>query len=100
MIREKVGEILHAKVLSNGNVSIFCKSEAQRTKAMSIKNLDGRVVESYIPGFSHDQGLKGVIYGVDIAISEYELLRYLEGAEVIGVSAQCGIGKKGRPWLC
>lgn len=83
-IRSKVGDILHAKVLSTGSILIFCKSKSQRDKALLLKHVDDRAVESPIPG-SSSEGVQGVIYGVDTDISEDELFRNLQGAEVSGV---------------
>ncbi|CAL9687399.1 unnamed protein product [Knipowitschia caucasica] len=84
-IRDKIGEILNAKVLSNGNVLVFCRSEAQRKKALALKHLADRAVESYIPGPSQSHGIQGVIYGVDTGITEEELIGNICGAEVSGV---------------
>lgn len=84
LIRDKIGDILHAKVLSNGNILIICRSKAQRDKALLVKHLGDRAVETFIPGFNQD-GVQGVIYGVDTDISEDDLFRNLKGAEVRGV---------------
>lgn len=85
-IRDKIGGILHAKILSNGNVLIFCKSEAQRCNALKLKELDNRAVQGFVPGLGQewDQGSKGVIY-IDTGISEAELLKNLKGGEIVGV---------------
>ena len=91
------------KIFSNSYILILYKSKAHRTKTMSIKRLDVCVVESYIPGSIVDQGLKGVIYGINIDISEDELLRYLKAAEIRGVlrlSTMQDGGNKRRVPLC
>lgn len=84
VIRTKIGDILLAKVLSNGSILIFCKSNSQRDKALALKHVGDRAVECFIPG-SSSKGVQGVIYGVDTDISEDELFRNLQGAEVSGV---------------
>lgn len=85
-LHEKIGDILHAKMLSNGNVLIFCKSEAQRAKALKLSQLGKRAVQGFVPGVGveSDQGSKGVIY-IDPDISEGDVLKNLKGGAVVGV---------------
>ncbi|CAL9690622.1 unnamed protein product [Knipowitschia caucasica] len=85
-IRDKIGEILHAKILSNGNVFLLCKTEAQRKKALLIKELDKRAVQGLVPGSNllSDQGAKGVVY-IDTDVSEDDIFKNLKGGEVLGV---------------
>lgn len=78
-LKNKMGSVLNAKRLSNGNILVFCKSEAQRLSAMKVRHLLNRPVECFIPGKT--QNAKGVIY-ISPEITESAIVKNLEGAEI------------------
>lgn len=49
-LKNKMGGVLNEKRLLNGNILVFCKSEAQRLNAMKVRHLLNRPVECFIPG--------------------------------------------------
>ena len=71
--------ILSVKMMLNGNILVFCKSEAQRSKAIKVHHLLNRSLECFIPGQA--QNAKEVIY-ISPEITESAIVKNLKGAEI------------------
>lgn len=78
---ESLGEIKSAQILADGKLLIGCSSEAQRKKAVNLKDICGTQVECFAPG--NKGGLKGVVYGVSLEMTSEDLLRGIERAKVV-----------------
>lgn len=59
-LKDKMGNILNVKMMLNGNILVFCKSEAQRLKAIKVHHLLNKPVEYLIP--RQAQNAKRVIH--------------------------------------
>lgn len=64
-LKEKVGDILMAKVLADGGLLIKCKDEEQREKAMKLKRVCNMVVES-AKKINDGSFVRGVIFGIPV----------------------------------
>lgn len=78
-LKDKIGVVLNTNVLVNGNILVFCKTEAQRAKGLKVKQLLNFSVECFIPNKGGQA--KGVIY-VSQEISDSDIAQNINGAEV------------------
>ncbi|XP_059813909.1 uncharacterized protein LOC132385715 [Hypanus sabinus] len=84
-LANKVGEIVFAKVLNDGNLLVRCANEEQLEKALKLKEIGKCKVEYTGRVGARNGGCKGVITGVPMSINMEELKRNIKGGKVINV---------------
>ncbi|XP_041927035.1 uncharacterized protein LOC121690512 [Alosa sapidissima] len=76
IIKNQVGEVKYARILSDGNLLIGCVSEEQVGRAEKLQTVGKtKVVKSVKVG---DQGSKGVIYGIPLSVDMKELVKNIK----------------------
>lgn len=86
-LASKIGEILYAKVLNDGNLLVKCANEVQFEKAFKVKEIGKlKVINTRRVGARNVGGCKGVISGIPMNVGMEELKRHIKGGEI--VSAQ------------
>lgn len=84
-LKKKCGSGLTIRSLSNGNLLVLCKDEAQRNKLIAkVKRVEDRDVECVVAGTGAGRGLQGVIYGVDVGVAEDDIVKKATGAKIVG----------------
>ncbi len=79
-LASKIGEILYAKVLNDGNLLVNCANEDQFEKAIKVKEIGKlKVINTRRVGARNGGGCKGVITGVPMNVGMEELKRHLKG---------------------
>ncbi len=79
-LASKIGEILYAKVLNDGNLLVNCANEDQFEKAIKVKEIGKlKVINTRRVGAQNGGGCKGVITGVPMNVGMEELKRHLKG---------------------
>jgi len=83
-LASKIGEIVYAKVLNDGNLLVKCANEGQFEKAIKVKEIGKlRVINTRRVGAGNGGGCKGVITGVPMNVGMEELKRHLKGGEIV-----------------
>ncbi len=83
-LASKIGEILYAKVLNDGNLLVNCANEDQFEKAIKVKEIGKlKVINTQGVGARNGGGCKGVITGVPMNVGMEELKRHLKGGEIV-----------------
>lgn len=81
-LENQISRGFQAKILSNGLLRVCCKDEKQYEDTKEVGKLVAKV-ERFVP--RETQGLKGVIYGVYVGLSEKEILDNIKGGRVTEV---------------
>ena len=76
IIKNQVGEVKYARVLNDGNLLVGCNSEEQIERALKMQVVGKAVVVKVVK--VGEQGSKGVIYGIPLAIEMKELVKNLK----------------------
>ncbi|CAL9681974.1 unnamed protein product [Knipowitschia caucasica] len=85
-LNSKVGDIVSAKVLADGNLLVQCANEVQLNKALNLKQFGKFKVENVgRVGAREGGGCKGVISGVPISVKMDDLKSKIKGGKVISV---------------
>lgn len=83
-LASKIGEILYAKVLNDGNLLVNCANKDQFEKAIKVKEIGKlKVINTRRVGERNGGGCKGVITGVPMNVGMEELKRHLKGGEIV-----------------
>ncbi|XP_056270945.1 uncharacterized protein LOC130194087 [Pseudoliparis swirei] len=82
-LANKIGEIMYAKVLSDGNLLVRCANEEQLEKALGLKEIVKMKVLSTGRVGAQKGGGKGVITGVPVSVDMEELKRNLKGGAIV-----------------
>lgn len=83
-LANKVGEIIFAKVLNDGNLLIRCENESQVEKALKMKEIGKiKVGNSGRLGVKNGGGSKGVITGVPMSVGMEEIKKSVKGGKII-----------------
>ncbi len=83
VLKKAFGNIKSAKYLSNNRVRVFCLNKKQQEIAIKIKELGGIGVICHVPGV--ENGIKGVIYGVPLPLTDEVLRNQITGIKVTEV---------------
>lgn len=84
VLAEKIGDIMYAKILSDGNLMIRCKDEVQAGQAIQVKEIGKlKVVSSGRVGARNGGGSKGVISGVPVIVKMKDLRENLKGGKLV-----------------
>ncbi|TDH16307.1 hypothetical protein EPR50_G00018610 [Perca flavescens] len=73
IIKNQVGEVKYARILNDGNLLIGCNSEEQIGRALKLQAVGKIVVVKVVK--VGEQGSKGVIYGIPLAVEMTELVK-------------------------
>ena len=85
-LHEQLGEIVLARVLSDGALLVKCGSEEQREKVLKLTKVCNRLVESTRKvGGGRGAFLRGVIYGIPVGDDLEEVRRSINGGKVRGI---------------
>lgn len=83
VLKKAVGEIKSARYLTNNRVIVFCLNKKQQEMFIKMKELGGLRVKCHVPG--EVNGIKGVITGVPMSLSDEVLRNQLMNEKVIDV---------------
>lgn len=79
-LASKIGEIVYAKVLNDGNLLVKCANEDQFEKAFKVKEIGKlKVINTRRVGARNGGGCKGVISGIPMNVGMEELKRHNKG---------------------
>ncbi len=85
VLRNQIGDIHMAKVLTDGNLLIVCMNEEQRTRAGRVKEIRWFKVVSGSHIEKGSKWSKGVIWGVPVGVTMEEIKANLKGGRLRGV---------------
>ncbi|CAM4635759.1 unnamed protein product [Leuciscus chuanchicus] len=84
-LREKVGEIIRARVHSDGDLMIVCKDVGQQLKALKLKSVCKKEVLEVKKKMAAGEVCRGVIYGIPINEDLGRLKDSIEGGRAISL---------------
>ena len=83
-LASRVGEIIYAKILNDGNLLVRCANEEQLEKALNLKEIGKlKVASTGRVGAQNGGGCKGVITRMPMSVSMEELKRNLKGGKIM-----------------
>lgn len=87
VLREKIGNIVSAKMLRDGKMLLFCKDSKQQKAALGLKLL-GLNVSCTIAG--ENKWVRGVITGIPTNVSNDVIKKSIWGATMVEIHLKLG----------
>ncbi|CAL9702163.1 unnamed protein product [Knipowitschia caucasica] len=84
-LREKVGEVIRARVHSDGDLMIVCKDERQQVKALKLKSVCKKEVLEVKERTAAGGVSRGVIYGIPVNEDLGKLKEGIEGGRAVSL---------------